>query len=93
MTQTASHNSTASRRFGASLRRLRERKGWSIEVFAKRLGVTPRRAAALEVGRGRVTLTDLVNIGEALGKRPAIVARPFDAKRRKAGAKRRRQRP
>jgi transcriptional regulator with XRE-family HTH domain len=90
MKRASSCDSPAARKFGASVRKLRERKGWSLETFAKRLGMTPRRVEAIEAGRGQVTLTDIVNIGRKLDRPAGIVVRPLNP-RKKKGRKRERR--
>jgi transcriptional regulator with XRE-family HTH domain len=54
------------RRLGARIVGLRQRKGWSQEVLAERLGATRERLAKWEAGAHAPPPEDLVALGEVL---------------------------
>lgn len=81
------------RNIGLRLAELRERRRWSRETFAERLGVSTRYLARLEAGRQNLTVHRLAWLADHLGVRvvdlfaaPGIdairVGRPLGATRR-----------
>lgn len=55
-----------------ALLEVRERRGWTQEELAQRLGVTQSYVAKLESGRENLTLGQLAKVGKALGCRLRI---------------------
>ncbi len=57
------------RNIGLRIVELRERRGWSREVFAERLHIVPRYLGRLEAGRQNLTIHRLAWLADALGVR------------------------
>ena len=53
--------------FGAAVRRLREKRGYSQEAFAERIRVHRTYVGGIERGERNPTLTTIHRIAEALG--------------------------
>jgi transcriptional regulator with XRE-family HTH domain len=53
--------------FGASIRRLRQLKGWSQERFAEEAGLDRTYVGGVERGERNVSLLNLQRLAEALG--------------------------
>lgn len=62
---------TAAERVAANVRLLRTRRGWTQDQLAERMGhKSPQAVWSTEVGRRRVTVTDLVEFATAFGVTP-----------------------
>jgi transcriptional regulator with XRE-family HTH domain len=55
------------RQFGARIRELRDLAGLSREEYAARVGLSPRRVAALELGKGWPRPVTLERIAKSFG--------------------------
>ena len=58
---------------GNNVRRLREAKGWSQEVFAEKANLHRTYISGIERGIRNPTLTIIFKIADALGVEPAII--------------------
>ncbi len=52
--------------YGASVKRLRNQRGWTQEGLAKRVGVAPNTIARIETGNRRPSLALLERLARAL---------------------------
>ena len=64
---------------GATVRRHRERLGWSRRELAAHSGVSERFLAQLETGDGNISLRRFADVARALGTSPSALLGPADA--------------
>jgi transcriptional regulator with XRE-family HTH domain len=55
----------------------RQRRGWTQEVLAERVGVSTKYLQRIEAGRENLSLRSLATIAAALGCRPFDLLRPM----------------
>jgi transcriptional regulator with XRE-family HTH domain len=64
--------------FGAAVRRLRRKHGWSQEDFADRVGVHRTYMGGIERGERNVALVNIAKVAEALGISLAVLMAEVD---------------
>jgi transcriptional regulator with XRE-family HTH domain len=74
--------------FGWVIKRLREERGWSIAMLARRTGINPTHLGVLESGRNIPSLNTILQLGDALGIEGAEIVREVGQMRREAHQRR-----
>jgi transcriptional regulator with XRE-family HTH domain len=71
-------------RFGAILRRLRLKRGWTILVAAQRCGMNPNYLGSLEKGGNMPSVETLLEVADVYGMSAADIVREVEDLRRAA---------
>jgi len=63
-------NENAGANFGHEVRRRREARGLTLEIFAERSGLTPNYIGSVEIGKRDPSLSTILALAKGLGIRP-----------------------
>ena len=74
--------------FGWVIKRLREERGWSIAMLARRTAINPTHLGVLEKGGNIPSLTTILLLGNALGINGSDIVREVEQMRREAAQRR-----